>query len=406
MKFVFYLFLFYHTFLFSQSIEIPASVFPYSDVIEWKGMGAILVDKDQTGTTSKTNLTLVSSQATPIWKESYYPSGKESFYITSENARYIYFLDNILLNNGKCSYSQINPAGNIKSATIDIYYQLKKIRPFEMSDINLVDIVTTEKALVFIFRYVDKKDKKVIDYAFSMTHNNLTTYVGIIGETPELAIKDKLTNGWKYIGYSGDQIFFATRDEVNKKKGFTVKAFTPRIEGQTALFIPMLDNTTELLVNTDFGATGKNYIKHDNDIENSILINFNSKFYLTTISAEGSNRNLKNYVFVEGKWELMHANFTLPASKDPLKLGVQALNQGLAVKVENAGKSQVVLVPFAKEQSLLVTDYQASMLFDPSRFTTSEHKGAFVSLLPTRTLFFERNQLNKTGVVKFEYIGK
>jgi len=54
-----------------------------------------------------------------------YPKGEEYYYISSENARYVYFLDNLDLDNGKVYFSQLNSAGNIKSTSVSYISAIK-----------------------------------------------------------------------------------------------------------------------------------------------------------------------------------------------------------------------------------------------------------------------------------------
>ena len=49
---------------------------PFTDVIEWKGMGAILMSKDPTMTTPQINLTLVGEQNVSIWDQKIRPKNE------------------------------------------------------------------------------------------------------------------------------------------------------------------------------------------------------------------------------------------------------------------------------------------------------------------------------------------
>jgi hypothetical protein len=245
--------------IFAQSvIDIPAESFPFYDLVEWKGNGAFLMNRDQSWKSMKVYLTFVGKQSTStlMWKESFNPVTKTSYLISGENARYIYFLDNLTMIDGKYAYSQINTAGTVKSSATDLFYAVKKLFPMTQEDLTLIDIVNTDKALIHVFRYHNKKEKKYIDIAASMTHHNLTVYTGIIGETSELAIKDKLTNGWFFVGSTNEQIYFATRDNQKKKDGFTIKEFNTRVESKISLFLPDLDGKFDLIENVGFGTDG------------------------------------------------------------------------------------------------------------------------------------------------------
>ena len=267
---------------------------------------------------------------------------------------------------------------------------------------TLIDIINTDKALIHVFRYHNKKDKKYIDIAASMTHHNLTVYTGIIGETSEQALKDKLTNGWFFVGSTNEQIYFATRDNQKKKDGFTVKEFNTRVESKISTFLPDLDGKFDLIENVGFGTDGNNYLKNENSIEKSVLTHINGKFYLSGIKNEGSSKDLQSYVFNQDKWDLI-GHSSISATKQTLKFGVMALNEGLAIKLENTIQPVVKLIPFDKTMEVISTNYLPQLLFNPSRFIFDENKSDFIFKLQNRVYTFNLDQLNKTGNVKFEY---
>ena len=80
----------------AQEVEIEAKKFPYYDVIEWKGEGAILLSKDPGTTTRKVDMVFAGDQESSVWDESFTPKNGEFYFISSENARYVYFLDNLV----------------------------------------------------------------------------------------------------------------------------------------------------------------------------------------------------------------------------------------------------------------------------------------------------------------------
>ena len=159
--------------LFSQDFVIEQDVHPYYDVLEWKGMGALLMSKDPNANTKQITLSLIGDQETTIWDQKFNPKGEDFYYIASENARYVYFLDNLDLQTGKIYFSQLNSAGNIKSTNVSIYTELKNIGAFASDDIEFIDAVVTDKALVHLFRIKDKKSKDYIEVATFVTHHNL-----------------------------------------------------------------------------------------------------------------------------------------------------------------------------------------------------------------------------------------
>ena len=79
----------------AQTFEIDTKKHPYYDVLEWKGLGALLLSKDPNGATKQTNITLVGNEQNTIWDQKFNPKTPEFYFISSENARYVYFLDNL-----------------------------------------------------------------------------------------------------------------------------------------------------------------------------------------------------------------------------------------------------------------------------------------------------------------------
>lgn len=407
MKFIFFLLLLMISVNVNcQTFEILKEQFPFYDIIEWKGFGGILLNRDPSGLKRKINMTLISNLQTSTWNQSFNPKGEDAFYISSDNARYVYFLDNLELDGGKFAFSQLSSAGSVKSSIATLSSVFKKLGEFDMNEMKLIDIVTTDKALVHIFRYHNTKEKKYTEIGIFMTHHNLISYAAIIGETQEDALKDDYVGHWKYAGFTGDQIFFATHERQTKQKGWAVKEFNSKAELKQSTFIPYSDLTFEPVENKGFGTIGRNYLSGKNDMESSILTHYNSKFYITGIVTQNGKRELKSFKWGEGKWEAF-ATYSLEAllkSKNTTKIGIYPLNEGLGVKVEQNGSVNVIFMPFEKGKEIIITPFTERVTFNPSRMIVNERKQDFVVNLPDRNVFFSYSQLNNTENVKFEII--
>lgn len=389
-----------------QTFEIPKEEYSFYDIIEWKGFGGILLNRDPSGLKRKINMTLVSNLQTSTWNQSFNPKGADAFYISSDNARYVYFLDNLELESGKFFFSQLSSAGSIKSSSAALFPVFKKLGEFDMNEMKLMDVVTTDKALVHIFRYHNTKEKKYTEIAIFMTHHNLISYAAIIGETQEDALKDEYLGHWKYVGFTGDQIFFATREHQTKQKGWAVKEFNSKAELKQSTFIIDSDMAFEAIENKGFGTIGRNYLSNKNDTEKSILTHYNSKFYISGIVAQNGKRELKSLKWNEGKWEAFssHPLEAVTKAKNSTKIGVYPLNEGLGIKVEQNGTANVVFMPYEKGKEIILTPFTEKLTSNPSRMIIKERKQDFVVNLPDRNVFFTYNQLNNTGNVKFEFI--
>jgi len=59
------------TSLCAQPIEIKEAGHPYFDIVEWKGMGGLLLSKDPSGNSKQINITLVGDHPTSIWDQKF-----------------------------------------------------------------------------------------------------------------------------------------------------------------------------------------------------------------------------------------------------------------------------------------------------------------------------------------------
>jgi len=392
---------------FGQEIEIEGSSYPYSDIIEWKGMGALLVNEDPTGNSPQVNLTLVGNQETSIWDQKFTPKNEEYYYISSENARYVYFLDNLDLITGKVYFNQLNSAGNVKSTSVAIGTAVKKLGSYDYNNLELINVVVTDKALVHHFRYDDKKNKSVVEIATFITHHNFLCYAVELGSTPKEALKDENIGQYDFIGFEGDQIYFAARDYQNKTKGWNVKSFSSKAKPLEGYFI----NAPKDLIpieNIGFGTTGKYYLKDRTTIDAGLLTFINSKFYLVGArKASGNGAGLTLFTLNEAKWdEISTMNLNYFIEKKNLKLGIYPMNEGVGYHLDHNGYNKVSLLPYAPISESAHNDFTERTIFNPSSVFEKKEKEEFNVILPEGLLTFNTSQLNKAGSVKFELIKK
>lgn len=388
---------------FSQQFEMLGEQYPFYSVLEWKGMGAILLNHDPSGNTKKENLTLVGSKTTSIWQQSFNPNSKDFHFISSENARYVYFLDNLLPFEGKIALHQLNSAGNIKSTSVSLSPAIKKLGAFDLTEMELVDIITTDKALVHIFRHHDTKEKKFTEIATFVTHHNLLVYATILGEISEISLKEGIYGQWKYVGFTDDQIYFAAKDNQNKNKGWSVKNFTSKGALTAGTFITAPKDNFDLIQHVGVGANGKTILHNSSETESGTLIHHASKFYLTGVQTEGTAKTAKLKLLKEGEWvDLNSSKFTMEPSKKPLQFGNYPLYEGIGCKVG----TYMIFLPYDPAKKAIQNNFTDKLNTNPSRFIIEEKKELFAVSLIEGNLFFDSSQLNKSGNVKFEFIKK
>lgn len=417
MKALLLFFLLFELNCFGQTFEVSKDEYPYNEILEWKGHGALLMSKDPTEKSRKINLTLVGKELKGAKSQSFTPKGKKYYYLAGENSDYVYFLDNLELDEGKYFFSQLGSNGILKTSSSVLTHLLtmvfKNIGDLNINDLKLVDIIVTEKALVHIFRYHNLKENKYTEIAIFMAHTNMISSACILGEIKEEAFNDEYINHWKFIGSSGDKMYFAVRG-YNKqlKKGWLVSGFNTKAEMIYSSFIPNSTVNFEPVEDKGFGTTGKHYLNEKGEVEPNLLFNFNDNFYLTGIALVNGSRELKTYKLKEQNkeliWEQIYSYTLKPSTKSKVSstLGVYPLNEGIGAKLEQSNFLTVVFMPFDKTVGTSVTLYSDKILFNPSRMFIKEKKQDFSAMLTDRKLFFSYTQLNNTGSVMFECVIK
>lgn len=388
--------------LFSQEFEIAASTYPYYDIIEWKGMGAILMSKDPKGNTKQINLTLIGDQTTSVWDQKFNPKNETFYYISSENARYVYFLDNLELDNGKVYFSQLNSAGNIKSSNVAIGNAVKKLGNYDYNDLELINVVVTDKALVHHFRYNDKKSKSIVEIATFITHHNFLCYAVELGRVPFENLKNDDIGQWDYLGFSGDKIFFGARDLVNKRKGWAVKEFSSKGKPGPSLFINAPDDLIPV-ENIGFGTTGKYYLKDKTTMDKGLLTYINDKFYMIGGQVKDQGAELTLYELEGNDWkELNHMNLNYFIEKKALKLGIYPMNEGIGYHLDHNGYNKASIITFDPNIKAAHNSFTDRTIYNPSSVFERKEKKEFSVTLPDRVLTFDTQQLGKEGPVIFE----
>lgn len=403
-NFLFLVALFLGLFAKSQKIEIPGETYPFYSILEWKGMGALLLNKDPEWVTKKINLTYVANQSTSVWQQSFNPNTKDFHYISSENARYVYFLDKLNPEAGKISLHQLNSAGNIKSTSISISSAVKKVGAFDISQLEMIDVVTTDKALVYIFRHHDSKEKKYSDIAVFITHHNLLVYAALIGDVLETTLKDPNYSHWKYIGFTEDEIYFAARDYQIKKKGWSVKNFSSKGTLTSSLFINAPEQKFSTIAHSAIGTNGRTILKGVSDSESGVLIQHAGQFYLTGVVSDGAGSIVQLKKLSEGLWaDVNSAKINLESLKKTLDFATYSLNEGIGYKIGTVS----LFLPFNSSARKVQGTFSTKLHTNPSRFMIEEKPEFFaVSLGTNGLLFFDTKQLNTAGNVTFELIKK
>lgn len=392
----------------AQTFEIPSvdkNVF--YDIIEWKGMGSLLMSRDPLGNTKQITLTLVTDTKTSVWDQKFNPKSEEFYYIASENARYVYFLDNLNLEDGKVYFSQLNSAGNIKSTSVAVGAAVKKIKNIDYNDLELINVVVTDKALVHHFRYEDKSTKSVVEFATFITHHNFLCYAVELATIPKANFKDENIGSWDYIGFTGDEIFFAARDVIGKKKGWSVKSFSSKGKEMSNMFIDAPDHELISVENIGFGTTGKHYLKTDKMNDRGLLAQINGSIYLLGGKRGTGSATLELFKYEAGEWKLlnqMQLNYFI--ENKALKLGIYPMNEGIGYHLDHNGYNKVSMISFDKKTEVAHNSYTEKTVYNPSAVFNLKEKSEFTVSLPTEIQYFNIEQLGKEGAVTFEFVSR
>jgi hypothetical protein len=399
-------FLFLSSVPFCQSITIEQGAHPFFDVFEWKGMGAILMSKDLSGNSKQINLTLVGKEQQSIWDQKFTPKNEDYYFISSENARYVYFLHNLKPEAGKIYFSQLNEAGNVKATSAFLSSVIKKLGDYNLEELELKNIIVTDKALIHHFRYYNKKEKSFDEIATFMTHHNMLVYAALLGSTPEEDIKSDRANHWRYSGFDGDKICFSKKRFDTKSKCWLAHIYSSKGELTESKEFIASSQQFSSIENTGFGTTGSYYLKNNADLQNALLTYQNNQFYFSGISTSNNQYVLEMYLFENNGWVLNNV-LIIEKEKDKrtIQLGVYPLKQGLSYHYKSNAGDNTAFLPFNKSNPN-VHPFSEKIIFNPSRVMIEDNKTQLAVMLPSGNLYFELNQLNNQGSVEFEFIQK
>ena len=384
---------------FSQELTASETDHPFFDALEWKNNGILLLSRDPSGNQRKVTVTFMADKEYPIWEESFNPGGKDYYYISEENARYVYFLDQVELNEGKISYHQLSSAGNFKSSSALIGQAIKKIDNVLFADLIPIDIITTAKALVFVYRFHDKKEKKYTDYMVTMTHNNMVLYAAKIGSVTEDQLKDIKFSYWSYSGNSEDKIYFSARTTQDKKSGWSVQTISSKATFVESRFI---EDPREAFELTNWGSWGMNgsYFLDNTHSQSGKIHLLNEKIYCYGVTTVGNSKYLNLYELENATWaKRSSTSLTVEAGKKSPLVRCMLLNEGLIAAIGSRGNF-LSFKGNIGNNSFIVSSFGPN---NPSYGLIKEPKATFGVSLPGGNLCMDPSHLNKKGSIKLVY---
>lgn len=402
------LFLICTNYLVAQTFEVTPPKQPFYRIIEWKGEGSILLSRDPSFTQQQVNMQLLNFDGTTKWSQTMNPMVKEPHFISEDGGKYAYFLENLEPVNGKLFLHQLSAAGNIKTENLNFLAAVKRLGNYPVDELETVDIITTEKALVWLFRYTDKGSDKISTIAVSMTHHNFTLFAYLVSEN--VSAKSKIENqiAWYICGEKQDNIVFAARIHAGKEAGWKIKEFTPK--GQEVATEVLDQRGTNFIAHDriGFGRRGSALLKRVEPSEKGTLIYADGKYFVGGVEVENGKAQLKTYTWENKTWTQVNSTPIADYNaKKELSVGYFRMAEGMGWFVRNTQGTGHFHAYKAGSAWVAGTIQQDT--YNPSRLLTPDFQTKFVEQKGTKWLVFEPSQLPTKDVkqaVKFEIIQK
>lgn len=404
MKFILFSFFMCFFSVSAQKITIVKTIHPYYDIIEWKGMGAMLMSKDPSGNSNQIYLTLVAEKEKSVWDQQIAPQKGQFYFVSSENARYIYFLRNLNPENGKIYFEQMNSAGNVKNTNVSLTSVIRNLG-YDVNELELKNVVVTDKALVHHFRHLDKKEKVYTEIATFITHHNMLAYAAELGKVKEDEVKAGRSDHFQYVGFTGDEICFAGYSVSKDGKGWNVIKFNSKGQEQNRIFLKNNAGSHTPFAVSGFGTNGAYYLKTEKELQNGLVSFHNGNFYFTVLNTSDGKQTLELYQLQENEWKKLNSHIlSNTVSKKAVSIGIYPLNEAMTYRISGGDAGDKTLALFLDGSTPITNNFTESVIFNPSRMIISDKKELFAVTLPSGDLFFDRSQLKTATNMEFEII--
>lgn len=388
-----------------QEFEIPPTDQAYYEILEWKGVGALVLSRDPQLNQRQIKISLVAAEGKTTFQQVMNPMDENVFYLSEDGGKYSYFLEDVEIKNGKVFLHQLSVAGGIKTQNVAFAAPLKKIGSMQIDDMKLIDIITTEKALIWLFTYEDKTAKKLMTIAVCMTHNNFNTYAAIVSENVLGSSKIEDQISWYVAGENGENIVFAARNHAGKDAGWKVKELSPKgiILNEQVIQNQGLKFAAHNRVG--FGRRGSALIKRVEPTENGTLIVYNNTYYVGGIETDGTTAKFVTYKWENKSWtQIAKSDVKGYNAKKEQLVGFMQLKEGLGWFVKTS-EAQGHFHSFVDGKTVISSAINQTTS-NPSKLLTENYTGLFCSVLGSKYILFDPKQLPGKKALKFEYISK
>lgn len=389
----------------AQTVELKSVKQPFYRVIEWKGMGTITLSRDPSFTQQQVDMEMVGLGGKPIWHQVLNPMVKEPHYISEDGGKYAYFLEHLEPQNGKIFVHQLSAAGNIKTKNLDFLAAVKLLGKFPINELEVVDIVTTNKALVWLFKYTDKSSEKFYTIAVSVTHHNFNMFAHIVSENATGKSKEERQIAWYLAGEDGDNLVYAARVHAGKEAGWKIKKFSPK--GLQIEELVLDQRGTNFLSHNRIGFSrrGSALLKRIEPSEKGTLIFAEGSYYVGGVESDGSTTVLHSYKWEGKEWKSFRKSSVSGYNpKKELEVGYFKMSEGMGWFVRN-GAGIGHFHPFVSESTIVSGPIEQDT-YNPSRLLTADFPTKFVEDLGSSWLVFDPKQLPAKNTITVEFIQK
>lgn len=402
MKFTGLLFLLISGMLRAQSFTLPEQEKTYYDVVEWKGVGALVLSKIPTEPRAQVKVTMVQGEGKSTWEQVFNPMVEEVYYIAEEGGKYVYFLESLEPKSGKIFFHQVSIAGNVKSTNTVFKPALDKLGKYNLEDMTVVDILNTDKSLVYLFRHENKEKKTYSTIAVSMTHHNFLCYATLISENVAASSKIEDMVSWYVAGENAENIVYAARTHASKGSGWNVKEVSPK--GVEVNTFTISNNGLNFMEHSrvGFGRRGSALLNRVEPLEKGTLIYANGRYYVSGIELNGTNASLTTYVWENDKWNKVASSpLKNYQAKKGISMGYMPTKEGIGLFVkQQVGEGHFHY--FNNTEGTIGSNIQ-QQTSNPSRMLNVENPANFVVALTDKWLWLDRKQFPVKGILNLAY---
>lgn len=395
------------TFHAQEEIEIERGKYPFNKVVEWAGKGTLMIGTDPSGRSQEVNLNLLNHNGEVQWNRSVFPKQKNTHLIVSSMSDYIYFVDDLTLENNGVRYNQVNQSGSVVPTRFDMLSVIRSYRYTMPNDLELKEIVNTQKAIVFYFQLPVKEKGIIENFFITITHHNNRLY-HCKGPASDFNLTSKGEEDiFVFAGANDDEISFSKYGLEGHTKNSTLFSFNSKAEPlSTSKIIPPsfspLSSEVELI-----GLNGSYYLKEKNKVNiqsNGKAIVFNNETYYVVNDEKDRclkiyGKNEKGEFGVQNKCQNQAENSRRYKSslvfvpiQDKLFVLSTINEKSSAVELSEAGIKNVEINSFDVEK----------IRENPSSFKVKSDKNLFIHLINETPYVIDASNLEKLDKFVFK----